>query len=71
MLAGISGATPGSGWTSELGDVSDGKLMLLHPPRNIVSAEAIARLATTRTLPDPIIAFPPSNIWPHPSRSQP
>jgi hypothetical protein len=57
MLAGISGATPGSGGTSGL-DVSDGRLKLLHAPRNIVSADAIARLATTRALPDPIIAFP-------------
>jgi hypothetical protein len=60
MVAGISGATPGSGGALGPDDDSDGRLMLLHAPRNIVSAEAIARLATTRALPDPIIAFPPS-----------
>jgi hypothetical protein len=58
MEAGISGATPGSGGTSELDGPNDGRLMLLHAPSNIDSAEAIARLATTRALPDPIIAFP-------------
>src|SRR3979409_2224611 len=56
MEAGISGATAGSGGTSELVDDSDGRLMLLHAPRNIVSAETIARLATTRAFPDPIIS---------------
>src|SRR3954454_19032161 len=61
MVAGMSGATPGSGGGGEL-DVSDGRLMLLHAPRNIVSAEAIARLATTRTVPDPIIASPQASF---------
>jgi hypothetical protein len=55
MLAGISGAT-GSGSGAELGD-SEGRLVL-HAPSNIVSADAIARLATERALRDPIIAFP-------------
>ncbi|XIA68068.1 hypothetical protein ACFIOY_11955 [Bradyrhizobium sp. TZ2] len=32
--------------------------MLLQAPRNIVSAEAIARLATVRALRDLIIVFP-------------
>ena len=32
--------------------------MLLQAPKNTVSAETIARLATTRALPNPIIAFP-------------
>jgi hypothetical protein len=61
MVAGMSGATPGSGGGAELDD-SDGRLMLLHAPRSIVSAEAIARLATTRAVPDPIIAFPQTSF---------
>jgi hypothetical protein len=48
MVAGISGATPGSGAGGGDDDENDGKLMLPHPPRNIVSAEAIARLLTAR-----------------------
>jgi hypothetical protein len=70
MVAGISGATPGStGAGAELDDI-EGRLMLLHAPRKIVSAEAIARLATLRALLDPIIASPRTNSWPLPSRSQ-
>jgi hypothetical protein len=60
MVAGISGPTPGSEGSGVGFEDSDGRLMLLHAPRNIVSAEAIARLATTRALPDPFIAFPPA-----------
>ena len=41
-----------------------------HAPSNIVSAEAIPRLATVRTLYDLTMAFPRTNSWPHPSRSQ-
>jgi ABC-type Fe2+-enterobactin transport system substrate-binding protein len=70
MVAGISGATADSAGTGAELDDSDGKLMLLHAPRNIVSAEATARLATLRALPDPIIAFPRAISWPLPSRSQ-
>ena len=63
-----SGAT-GSG--AAVGDdESDGKLKLPHAPRNNVSAEAIPRLATVRTLSDLIMVFPRANSWPHPSRSQ-
>src|ERR1700738_5421419 len=51
IVAGISGATPGSGAGEGL-DENDGRLMLPHAPRNIVSAEAIPRLATPRTLRD-------------------
>jgi hypothetical protein len=54
MVAGISGAASGSG--AELGD-NEGSV-LLHAPRNIVSAEAIARWATGRALRDLFIAFP-------------
>jgi hypothetical protein len=70
MEAGISGATPGSTGSGVELDDNDGRLMLLHAPRNIVSAEAIARLATLRALPDPIIAFPRAISWPLPSCSQ-
>jgi hypothetical protein len=62
MVAGISGATPGSTGSGEELDDSDGRLMLLHAPKNTVSAEATARLATLRALPDPIIGIPPSNF---------
>ena len=54
----MSGASPGAAGSGAELDDNDGRLMLLHAPRNIVSAEAIARLATTRALPDPIITFP-------------
>jgi hypothetical protein len=70
MLAGISGATPGSTGSGEELDDSGGRLKLLHPAKIIVSADAIARLATLRALPDPIIAFPRAISWPLPSRSQ-
>jgi hypothetical protein len=49
MVAGISGATLGSG-AAEGDDEKDGRLMLPHAARNIVSAEAIPRLATPRKL---------------------
>src|SRR5450759_3806656 len=68
MVAGISGASPGSG-AAEGDDDSDGRLMLPHAPRNIVSAEAIPRLATPRALRDLTMAFPQVNSWPHPSLS--
>jgi hypothetical protein len=59
MVAGISGATPGSGAGEGVEfDENDGRLMLLHAPSNIVSAEAIPRLATPRALPDLTMAFP-------------
>ena len=61
MVAGISGATPGSASGAELDD-SDGRLMLLHAASKIVSADAIARLATVRALRELIIAFPRA-IW--------
>jgi hypothetical protein len=57
MVAGISGATPGSG--AGVGfDENDGRLMLLHAPRNIDNAETIPRLATVRALRDLIIESP-------------
>jgi len=62
MVAGISGATPGSASGAELDD-SDGRLMLLHAASKIVSADAIARLATVRALRELIIAFPRAIPW--------
>jgi hypothetical protein len=62
MLAGISGATPGSVDSGAVLDDSDGRLMLPHAPRNIVSAETAASLATMRALHDLIIRIPPSNL---------
>jgi len=60
MVAGISGATPGSASGAELDD-SDGRLMLLHAASKTVSADAIARLATVRALRELIIEFPRAN----------
>jgi hypothetical protein len=48
---------PGSGATAG-DDEKDGRLMLPHAPRNIVSTEAIPRLATARTLTDLIMVSP-------------
>jgi hypothetical protein len=62
MVAGISGATPGSGVAVGEEDENDGRLMLLHAPRNIVNAEAIPRLATPRALRDLTMAFPRANF---------
>ena len=61
--AGISGATPGSKGSGEELDDSEGKLKLLHPAKNIVSADAIARLATVRALRELIIVFPRAIPW--------
>jgi hypothetical protein len=47
MVAGISGAKPGSG-AAVGADENDGRLMLPHAPKNIVNAEAIPRLPTAR-----------------------
>jgi hypothetical protein len=38
--------------------------MLLHAASKVVSAEAIARLATVRALRELIIAFPRAILWP-------
>jgi hypothetical protein len=62
MVAGISGATPGSAAGGGVDDEeNDGRLKLLHAPRNSVNAEAIPRLATVRTQPDLTMAFPRTN----------
>jgi hypothetical protein len=61
MVAGISGATPGSASGAGLDDI-DGRLMLLHPASKAVSADAIARLATVRALRELIIAFPRTSL---------
>jgi hypothetical protein len=45
--------------------------MLLHAASKIVSADAIARLATVRALRELIIVFPRAILWPLPSSSQP
>ena len=60
MVAGLYGPAPGSASGAGLDD-NDGSV-LLHAPRKIVSADAIARLATVRALHDQIIATPPSNL---------
>jgi hypothetical protein len=61
MVAGISGATPGSG--AAVGDDdNDGRLKLPHAPRNSVNAEAIPRLATPRALRDLTMVFPRANF---------
>ena len=65
----MAGATPGSVGGAEEDD-NDGRLMLPHPPRNIVSAVAIPRLATARALSDLTMASPAFNSWPLPTRSQ-
>jgi hypothetical protein len=59
MVAGISGASPGSVAGAELDD-NDGSV-LLQPPRKIVSADAVARLASVRALRELIIVFPRAN----------
>src|SRR2546430_3106495 len=65
MVAGMSGATPGSGAT--LGPDDDPKLnpVVSQPPKKTVSAETIARLATGRALHDLIMASPRTNSRPH------
>src|SRR5713226_6667903 len=57
MVAGMSGATPGSGAT---GADDDPKLnpVVSQPPKKTVSAATIARLATGRALHDLIMASP-------------
>jgi hypothetical protein len=70
MLAGIAGAGAGSGAGGGDDDEKLGRLMLAQAPKNIVSAEAIPRLATERTLHNLTMAFPEQNSRPHPSRSQ-
>src|SRR5713226_10560800 len=55
MVAGTSGT--GSGATDGE-DENEGRLMLPHAPRNIVSAQAIPRLAPARALRDLTMAFP-------------
>jgi hypothetical protein len=49
---------PGSGADAGVDDDSEGRLKLPHPLSKIVSAEAIPRLATVRTLSDLTMAFP-------------
>jgi hypothetical protein len=60
MVAGISGATAGSGG-AEGPDEKDGRLMLLHAPRNTANAAAIPRLTTARVLLELIMASPEQN----------
>jgi hypothetical protein len=62
MLAGISGATPGSG-AAVGSEENDGRLKPPpHAPSNSASAEAIPRLPTARALTDLTMAFPRTNI---------
>jgi hypothetical protein len=57
MVAGMSGATAGSGG-AEGPDEKDGRLTPLHAPTNTANAEAIPRLTTVRVLLDLIMASP-------------
>jgi hypothetical protein len=59
MVAGMAGATPGSGAGGGLELLEKlGMLMLPHAPRNTASAQAIPRLAAPRALTDLIMASP-------------
>jgi hypothetical protein len=65
MVAGMSGATCGSG--AGVGpDEKDGRLMLPQAPRNTASVEAIPRLRIVRDLLELIMAFPRTKFRPHP-----
>src|SRR5258706_1647391 len=55
MVAGTSGTGSGA---PDGEDENEGRLMLPHAPRNIVSAQANPRLATARALLDLTMAFP-------------
>jgi hypothetical protein len=68
-VAGIAGATPGSGGGAE-DEENEGMLTLPHAPRNIVSAQAIPRLATARAPSDLTMVSPAFNSWPLPTCSQ-
>src|SRR3569623_1411002 len=69
MVAGISGASPGS-VGGALDDVD--KLMPPpHAPSKAVSADAAASLATVRALRELIIAFPCAILWQILGRSRP
>src|SRR6185503_17388063 len=58
MVDGISGTGAGSG--ADVGDEeNDGRLVLLHAPKSIASAEASPRLAVSRALREPTMS-PPS-----------
>jgi hypothetical protein len=57
MVAGMSGATGGSGG-AEGPDEKEGRLMLLHAPRNTAKPAAIPRLTTVRMLLELIMASP-------------
>jgi len=59
MVAGMAGATPGSGAAAGVDPPPKlGRLMLPQAPRNTVSAQAIPRLATARALTDLTMASP-------------
>ena len=63
MVAGISGATPGSGAGA---DWDEAKLRQAHAaaagPKQQRQAETTARLATVRACPELIMAFPRTNL---------
>src|SRR5215203_6798051 len=65
IVAGISGATPGSVATPGLDDDPKLKPVVSQPPKKTVSAATIARLATGRALRDLIMASPRTNSRPH------
>jgi hypothetical protein len=58
MVAGISGASPGSAGGGDPEDIGPKLMPPPHAPSKTVSAEAAARLATVRALRELIIAFP-------------
>jgi hypothetical protein len=55
MVAGTSGATPGSGATDDEGEF---RLKLLQAPRNTARADMVERLAIVRAYPRLTMAFP-------------
>jgi hypothetical protein len=57
MVAGMSGATAGSGG-AEGPDEKEGRLMPLHAPRNTAKPAAIQRLTAARVLLELIMASP-------------
>jgi len=70
MVAGISGATPGSGATVDDEEPNMLKFVVSQPASKTASVEMMARLATGRALPDLIMGIPRLISRPLPSHSQ-
>jgi len=62
MVAGISGATPGSGAGVDDEEPNMLKFVVSQPASKIASVEMMARLATGRALPDLIMGIPPTHL---------